>query len=70
MRLNFYAISSDSHDTGHLASNLQDGTPHSLGWISAPFPAYPQVLTFAFEGEGNFTDLRFADLTIIWQDVS
>ena len=50
MKISFYAVSSDSHDRGYLASNLQDDTAHSIGWISSLFPTYPQDLTFAFEG--------------------
>ncbi len=49
-KISMYAVESDSHDRGCLASNLQDATAHSLGWISSPFPTYPQNLTFAFEG--------------------
>uniref|UniRef100_A0A7S4PDC0 Centrosomal protein CEP104 N-terminal domain-containing protein n=1 Tax=Guillardia theta TaxID=55529 RepID=A0A7S4PDC0_GUITH len=50
MRLPFTVVHCDSFSTGSPPSNLHDATPHSTGWVSAPFPSFPQEIVLAFNG--------------------
>lgn len=58
MRLPITVVHNDSSSPGYPASNLNDSTPHSQGWISAPFPHYPQDITFAFTGSVSIRTLK------------
>lgn len=48
--LSFRVVQSDGCAKGFPASSLHDYTPHAPGWVSAPFPHFPQELTLAFTG--------------------
>jgi centrosomal protein CEP104 len=48
--LPFRVVESGGCAKGFPASSLHDSTPHAPGWVSAPFPHYPQELTLAFTG--------------------
>jgi len=56
--LPFRVVASDGCAKGFPATSLHDATPHAPGWVSAPFPHYPQELTLAFTGVVNVEAVR------------